>query len=222
MIQKALNREEGKKAAALRALDFVEPGMILGLGTGSTVRYFIEALGKRKHQIKAIATSSSSEVLALENGIPLLDATRVDKLDLTVDGADEIDSQKRMIKGGGGALLREKIAAKMSREMIAIIDGEKLVEKLGKHPLPVEILPWGMRATEREILQLGYKGTFRKGIFSDNGNALFDIHFTETLKHPERVETLISALPGVVATGFFFGLASRVIVGYSADEVVIV
>lgn len=222
MIQKTNNREEEKKAAALKALDFVKEGMLIGLGTGSTVRYFIEALGeavkKKKLHVAALATSISSEKLAQEYGILLLDAAKVDQLDLTVDGADEIDSKKRMIKGGGGALLREKITAKMSREMIVIVDAEKVVKHLGKHPLPLEILPWGQKATERELNELGFKGKFREKL-SDNGNALFDIHFDKPLSNPEEIEAKLVEIPGVVTTGFFFGLATRVIVGYSADEV---
>lgn len=219
MIQKQHNTDEEKKSAALKALDFVQEGMRLGVGTGSTVYYFIEGLAKKGLKVQALPTSKQTERELTLRGIPLLDPEKVSSLDLSVDGADEIDPQFRMIKGGGGALLREKITAKMTRERIVIVDSGKWVAKLGKHPLPVEILPWGKQATEREICQLGLSGTWRKDFTSDNGNPIFDIQFEAPLDSPESWEAKISALPGVLATGFFFQLASRVCVGYPNGEV---
>ena len=217
-----MNTDEGKKGAARKALDFVKPGMTLGLGTGTTIKYFIELLAEKKLSIQAIATSVQTEKLALRHGIPLLDPEKITHLDLAVDGADEIDPQGMMIKGGGGALLREKISAKMAGGLTVIVDETKRVQQLGKHPLPVEILPWGKQATEKELNKKGFFGKWRENILSDNGNALFDIHFKELITDPEEVNSQISSIPGVLATGFFFGLASRVIVGYLDGKVEIV
>lgn len=207
--------ESAKKGAALKALTFVKPGMKIGLGTGSTTRYFIEALGKSGLDIQAVATSNASLTLAKTHGIPLLDPEGVDSLDLTVDGADEITSEWQMIKGGGGALLREKIAASLSKEMIVIVDEGKVVNKLGKHPLPVEILPWGKEGTRRMIEALGFSGQFRTGYLTDNQNVIYDIYFRSPLEHPEKIEKALEAIPGIVATGLFFNLPTQVIVGYA-------
>lgn len=206
--------ESAKKQAALKALTFVKSGMKVGLGTGSTARYFIEGLGSSGLNVQAIATSDASYHLAQKHHIPLLDPESVDSLDLTVDGADEITPDWQMIKGGGGALLREKIAASLSKQMIVIVDEGKLVKKLGKHPLPVEILPWGKEGTRRTLEKLGFNGRFREGYLTDNGNVIFDIHLPEVLDHPENTERLLQDIPGIVATGLFFNLPTQVIVGY--------
>ena len=218
MLTDVKNRDEGKKAAAAAALTFVHPGMTIGLGTGSTVRYFIEALGKNNPGVQAIATSKASETLAKACGISLLDPEQIDLLDIANDGADEVDPEGRMIKGGGGALLREKIAAKMAGGLTVIIEASKKVHRLGAHPLALEVLPWGKLATERELRKLGFLGVWRKGL-SDNGNALFDVHFPALLSNPEEVNLELLKVPGVLATGFFFDLASRIIVGYGDGKV---
>lgn len=219
MIQNGKNHDEGKIAAAKAAMTFVQTGMTLGLGTGSTVNYFIQFLGQSGLKVQAIATSLKTEALAQAAGIPLLDPEAIREVDLAVDGADEIDPLGRMIKGGGGALLREKISAQMAGGLTVIVDKSKCVERLGTHPLPLEILPWGKRATERELNALGFKGKWRENTLSDNGNALYDLHFPHPLKDPEEINALLLNVPGVLATGFFFGLASRVIVGYRDGKV---
>jgi len=217
-----------KKAAAYAAADLIQDHMLIGIGTGTTVYHFINRLAERCHEglhIKAVASSRKTELLALERNIPITDINRVVALDLTVDGADEIDPQKRMIKGGGGALLREKILASMSREMFVIIDNHKQVEHLGAFPLPIEITPFASSATIYKLTQLGFDGKLRVAadeehfFVTDNGNYIYDITFTKPLLHPEAVFDAILPIPGIVEIGFFFNLASQVFVGYEDGSV---
>lgn len=218
-----------KKKVGYKAAEFVQEGMHIGLGTGTTAFYFIERLIQRCKEglkIGAVASSKRSLEQAREGKIPLLNIDEITSLDLTVDGADEIDSQKRMIKGGGGALAREKILAAMSREMIVIVDETKLVSSLGKCKLPVEIFPFGRMATLHHIAKAGYKGEFRKKsdgslYLTDNGNLIVDIHFSDVREAPEEDHEALIHLPGVVDTGFFFHLAGRVIVGFADGQVVV-
>jgi ribose 5-phosphate isomerase A len=218
-----------KKAVGYKAAELVENGMLIGLGTGSTVFFFIERLiqkCKEGLKIQVIASSNKSFQQANIGNIPMLEIDKVTTLDLTVDGADEIDPQKRMIKGGGGAHVREKIIATMSREMVVIVDESKLVSALGKHKLPVEVLPFARKATFHHIKKIGYHGTFRKKtdetlFVTDNGNLLIDIEFDSPRKHPEQDHETLIRIPGVVDTGFFFNLAGRVIIGYSDGQVII-
>ncbi len=216
-IQQEIKQRVGKAAA-----DFVKDGMLVGLGSGSTAACFIESLSQRCHEglkIQTVATSQRSAKLAQSQGIPVLDINTVKELDLTIDGADEIDSQMRMIKGGGGALLREKIIATMSREMIAIVDSSKLVKKLGAFGLPVEIIPFGHLAIEYKLFLLGFKGKWRLKddgtlYVTDNGHYILDIHYDHLTDSPERDHAMIRSVTGVVETGFFIGIAKKVIVGY--------
>jgi len=225
-----MSTQEMKQAVGNAAAKLVEKGMVVGLGTGSTASYFIAALIKRYQEenlsIHAVASSKHSFDLAHQGGIPLLDIDALTSIDLTVDGADEIDPSKQMIKGGGGALLREKIVAHMSHEMVVIVDETKLVPALGKSLLPVEILPFAHTATRHHIEKLGYRGSWRqtkKGdtYLTDNGNYIFDIHFSHLLDNPRNDEKAISSIPGVVETGFFFDLAGRVIVGFADGQIII-
>lgn len=209
-----------KEAAAKKALEFVQDGMVLGLGTGSTAVFFIKHLIERCKnglKIEAVSTSFASQKMAHEGGISILDINTLSSLDLTIDGADEIDPEKRLIKGAGGALVREKIVATMSHEMIVISDESKLVEKLGVHPLPVEILPFGAKATEKHITDLGLEGKWRQSsaekYVTDNQNWIFDIHFSTPPVSPESIHQSLIALPGVIDTGFFFHLAKRCVIG---------
>lgn len=224
-----MSRDAIKKAVGYKAAEFVKEGMRVGLGTGTTAFYFIERLIQKCREglhIQAVATSKRSFQQASEGGISMLDIDTITSLDLTVDGADEIDEQKRMIKGGGGALVRERIVASMSRELIIIVDESKVVSSLGKVKLPVEVIPFGQKATAHLIQKAGYHGEFRRlkngNLFiSDNGNWIFDIHFSKPLSEPEKDYETLLHLPGVVDIGFFFHLASRVIIGFSDGQVIV-
>lgn len=209
-----------KRAAGKKAADLIESGMSIGLGTGSTTAAFIEALiekCQRGLKIRAVASSERSHNQAIRGGISMLDVDEVTMLDLTVDGADEIDSHKRMIKGGGGALLREKIIASISQEMVVIVDESKCVSLLGKFPLPVEIAPFAYRATIHALNGKGYKGKLRLAdktpYRTDSGHFIFDVAFDALIDNPEYHEAVIRGIPGVMTTGFFFNLAGRIVVG---------
>ena len=217
-----------KRAAALAALDYVEDGMRLGLGTGSTARLFVEALaGKAAQGRKLICVPTSERTRKQAEGLGLtlstLDETPL--LDLTVDGADEIDGNIDLIKGGGGALLREKIVATSSKRMIVIADSSKQVETLGRFPLPVEVVSFGFKATARKIEQAcrwaGCNGpmTLRvrdgKPFVTDSGNVIFDCALGR-IDNPEKLSAALSSIPGVVEHGLFIGIASLALVGTGA------
>jgi ribose 5-phosphate isomerase A len=214
-----------KKAAAVEALKFVKPGMNIGLGTGSTARHFIEALAARVNMgldIRGIPTSEATANLARKLGIPLTTLEEKPYLDLTVDGADEFDPEFRLIKGGGGALLVEKIVASSSKFMVVIADESKRVKKLGKFPLPVEVIPFGARATawkmERvfKFLKLDAKMTLRvngKEPFMTDGRNLIVDCALGSIPEPERLDTLLNSIPGVVDTGLFCGICGIVLMG---------
>ncbi len=217
-----------KNAAAKKASKCVENGQTIGLGTGSTANFFIDHLSDRvKNEgllIKAVATSKKSSERALKGGISLIEPNEMTKIDLCVDGADEIDKELRMIKGGGGALLREKIIASSASKMIVIVDESKLVTHLGKFPLSLEILPFGHNATLYKLLNKGFDAHFRKNrdgshFYTDNQNLIIDIHFSSPLLHPEKIDEELKKIPGVLETGFFFHLAKQVIVGYPDGDV---
>ena len=213
---------EAKIAAGRKAVEWIQSGMIVGLGSGSTAECFIRCLIEACEsglRIQAVSSSRASSDLAKRGGIELLDINSVPRIDMTVDGADEIDSKKRMIKGGGGAHVREKILASSSDEMVVIVDNTKLVPSVGRNKLPVEIMFYGSPATRMKICELGIHGKWRindDGTFfiTENGNLLFDIHFESPPKAPEHLHEALLNIPGVVDTGFFFNLAGRVIIGY--------
>jgi ribose 5-phosphate isomerase A len=210
-----------KRQAAARALEHVREGMTLGLGTGSTAKHFVELLGERVRaglKIIGVPTSEATRAEAVRCGISLTTLDDVDRLDLTVDGADEIDPSLELIKGGGGALLREKIVAAASDRMIVIADDSKWVEVLGRFPLPIEVIPFGLAATQRGIgkafAQAGLSGqmVLRKGrdghvFVTDGGHWIVDAHLGRIADAP-RLAGLLSAIPGVVEHGLFIGLAS--------------
>jgi len=208
--------EAQKQAAAERALELVKPGTIVGLGTGSTARYFIEALASRVRnglKVQAVVTSLESRARAEAGGIPVTD--KVDgSLDLAVDGADEIDPAVNCVKGRGGALLREKIVAHASRRFVLIADETKLVGRLGRGPVPVEILPFLWEATSRSIESLGGRPELRMapgGPFkTDNGNLVLDTSFGAV---DAALGAALHSIPGVIEHGLFFGLARAAIVG---------
>lgn len=217
-----MNLEDAKKAAAKKAAEFIQSGMIVGLGSGSTSAYFIESLidqAKKGLKIQTVASSRQSADLAKKGGLQVLDINSLPRIDITVDGADEIDPKKRMIKGGGGAHVREKILASSSHEMVVIVDESKLVPAIGKAKLPVEVLFYGSPATRMKIEQLGYQGKWRTSpdetlYITENGNLIFDVQFPSPPSNPEKDHEMLISLPGVIDTGFFFNLAGRVVIGY--------
>lgn len=216
-----MSNDKGKQAAGYKAAELVQNGMKIGLGTGSTAYFFIKRLIERCKDglnIKAVATSKNSTDQARLGGIPLIDPLHLDYLDLDVDGADEIDRNKQMIKGGGGALFHEKIIARASKEMIVVIDESKLVEKLGGHALPIELSPYGFQNTILQLKALDLLGKVRmaheKPYVTDNGNYIWDADIREKKGDFRQLDQDIHKVPGVIATGFFWDLAGRVIIGY--------
>ena len=200
---------EAKRLAAEKAIDYVEDGMIVGVGTGSTVAYFIEALGRIKHRIQgAVSSSEQSSERLRALGIELLDLNSTGTLSLYVDGADECDPHKRLIKGGGAALTREKIIAEASRRFVCIVDPAKRVDVLGRFPLPVEVIPMARSLVAREILGMtGGQPVWRqsedgRGVVTDNGNVILDIHGL-AIVDPVALENAINQIPGVVSVGLF-------------------
>ncbi|MBD9478747.1 ribose-5-phosphate isomerase RpiA [Pseudoxanthomonas sp. PXM02] len=195
---------EAKRLAGEKAIEFVEDGMIVGVGTGSTVAYFIDALGGIKDRIKgAVSSSEQSTARLKQHGIEVLDLNHTGTLSLYVDGADECDPHKRLIKGGGAALTREKIIAEASKQFVCIVDPSKQVPVLGKFPLPVEVIPMARSLVAREILALtGGQPVWRDGVTTDNGNVVLDIH-NLSITDPVAMEREINQIPGVVAVGLF-------------------
>jgi ribose 5-phosphate isomerase A len=216
--------DELKRQAAARALEEVRDGMRLGLGTGSTAKHFVELLGERVQaglKVVGVPTSEVTRADAERCGIPLTTLDAIDRLDLTVDGADEIDPALNVIKGGGGALLREKIVATASDRMIVIADDSKWVDVLGRFPLPIEVIPFGLAATQRALneafAQGGVSGqmVLRQGkdghvFVTDGGHWIIDAHLGRIVDAP-RLATLLSAIPGVVEHGLFIGIAKAAV-----------
>ncbi len=222
-----MSNKEAKKAAGYFAAELIKDGMKVGIGTGSTVFYFIEKLLERcKGGLKISAAFSSirSKELALKGPIKWIPDDLFTRLDVTVDGADEIDPAKNMIKGGGGALLREKMLASSSDEMIVIVDESKARPCLGEVKLPVEICPFAYTSTIHKIEALSLQGEIRKGedgqpYHTDNGNLIIDLELTPPLFNPEKLHADLITIPGVMETGLFTSLAGRVIVGHSDGQV---
>ena len=210
-----MDQLEMKKIAAQAALQFVKPEMIVGVGSGSTVNCFIEALGSMKDEIKgAVAASKNSEELLKKHGIEVFSANDVTNLDIYVDGADEINPQKMMIKGGGAALTREKIVAALAKNFICIVDSSKQVDVLGStFPLPVEVIPMARSQVARKLVALGGAPEYREGVITDNGNIILDVHNFEIL-NPVEMEKELNNIAGVVTNGIFaLRPANTVIVG---------
>lgn len=195
---------EAKRLAGEKAIDYVEDGMIVGVGTGSTVAYFIDALGRIKHRIQgAVSSSEQSSERLRSHGIEVLDLNAVGPLPLYVDGADECDRHKRLIKGGGAALTREKIIAEASDRFVCIIDAAKQVDVLGRFPLPIEVVPMARSLVAREIVgQTRGQPVWRDGVTTDNGNWILDIHGL-AITDPVGLEALLNQIPGVVSVGLF-------------------
>ena len=210
-----MNQLEMKKIAAQAALQFVKPDMIVGVGSGSTVNCFIEALGTLKDQIKgAVAASKNSEALLREQGIEVFSTNDVSGLDIYVDGADEINPQKMMIKGGGAALTREKIVAALAKNFICIVDSSKQVDVLGStFPLPIEVIPMARSQVARQLVTLGGAPEYREGVVTDNGNIILDVH-NFAIMNPVEMEKELNNIAGVVTNGVFaLRAADTVIIG---------
>ena len=210
-----MNQLEMKKIAAQAALQFVKPDMIVGVGSGSTVNCFIKALGTLKDQIKgAVAASKNSEALLREQGIEVFSTNDVSSLDIYVDGADEINPQKMMIKGGGAALTREKIVAALAKNFICIVDSSKQVDVLGStFPLPIEVIPMARSQVARQLVTLGGAPEYREGVVTDNGNIILDVH-NFAIMNPVEMEKKLNNIAGVVTNGVFaLRPANTVIVG---------
>ena len=210
-----MNQLEMKKIAAQAALQFVKPDMIVGVGSGSTVNCFIEALGTLKDQIKgAVAASKNSEALLRQQGIEVFSTNDVSGLDIYVDGADEINPQKMMIKGGGAALTREKIVAALAKNFICIVDSSKQVDVLGStFPLPIEVIPMARSQVARKLVTLGGAPEYREGVVTDNGNIILDVH-NFAIMNPVEMEKELNNIAGVVTNGVFaLRPANTVIIG---------
>lgn len=195
---------EAKRLAAEKAIEYVEDGMIVGVGTGSTVAYFIDALARIQHRIKgAVSSSEQSTARLKQHGIEVLELNHTGTLSLYVDGADECDPGKCLIKGGGAALTREKIIAEASERFICIVDPSKQVPVLGSFPLPVEVIPMARSLVARQIRDItGGQPTWREGVVTDNGNQILDIHHLR-IADPVALEQQLNQLPGVVCVGLF-------------------
>ncbi len=210
-----MDQLEMKKIAAQAALQFVKPDMIVGVGSGSTVNCFIEALGTLKDQIKgAVAASKNSEERLRQQGIEVFSTNDVSSLDIYVDGADEINPQKMMIKGGGAALTREKIVAALAKNFICIVDSSKQVDVLGStFPLPIEVIPMARSQVARKLVTLGGAPEYREGVVTDNGNIILDVH-NFAIMNPVEMEKELNNIAGVVTNGVFaLRPADTVIVG---------
>lgn len=220
---KVMKQEVGKAAAAL-----VKSGMIVGLGTGSTTAYAIEYLGKRLQSgeltdVQGIPTSFQAEVLAKQYGIPLTTLDAADHIDIAIDGADEVDPQKNLIKGGGAAHTREKIVDALAAKFVVVVDSGKLVERLGStFLLPVEVIPMAIAPVMRAIEKLGGKPELRMGIkkagpvITDQGNMVIDVKF-DSIDHPAELEKTLNNIPGVLENGLFVGVADLILVGEVKD-----
>jgi len=231
-MQPTSAQDEAKKAAAAQAIEsFLKDGMIIGLGSGTTSRWLVRILGERVAQglrVTGVPSSKSTGQLAQEVGVSLADLNDVPQLDLTIDGADEIDSKGQMIKGGGANLLWEKIVATASKQMVCIIDESKLVETLGRFPLSVEVIPFAWRSTERHLRKLlenaglgkpviEMRGGLEKPLITDSGHYLLDCHL-EKILDPESLGEKLKQIPGVVEHGLFIGIATHAVIGHASGK----
>ena len=214
-----MTQNEMKQAAAEAAIAYVEDGSVVGVGTGSTADFFIAALGKIKHRIDGAVASSEGTAQKLKAlGIAVYDLNGVKELPVYVDGADEITLHLAMIKGGGGALTREKIVAAVARKFICIADHSKLVDVLGKFPLPVEVIPMARSYVAREIVKLGGQPAWRQGFITDNGNLILDVH-NMSITQPIELEAALNQITGVVTNGLFARRGADVLLLGTADGI---
>lgn len=205
---------ELKIKAAKAALAYVKEDMVIGVGTGSTVNFFIKELAAIKHKIDAcVSSSKATEALLKASGIPVIDLNAVQDLPIYIDGADEVTAHGEMIKGGGGALTREKIVASVAKQFICIVDDTKVVKHLGSFPVAVEVIPMARSFVARQIVKLGGDPEYREGFITDNGNVILDVHHL-TINTPIALEQQIKLIPGVVDNGIFANrLADTILVG---------
>jgi ribose 5-phosphate isomerase A len=218
--------DQEKEAAARASLRFVKDGQVVGLGTGSTAAYFIKLLGEEVKvglRVRGIPTSVRSRELAVSLGIPVITLDDCQEIDVTVDGADEIDPQLRLIKGGGGALLREKIVASATKQMIVVADASKQVQRLGKFPLPVEVIRFAQALVAKRIAALGAEVQLRRdatgnAYLTDENNYILDCRFGE-IRDPDRLARELSEMPGVVEHGLFIGMASLALLARGSEIV---
>ncbi|NRF91311.1 ribose-5-phosphate isomerase RpiA [Paenibacillus frigoriresistens] len=217
-----------KQLAAEKAVEFIEDGMVVGLGTGSTAYWAIHKIAQRIQKglrIRAVASSRDSEELANKLGIPMVPFSEIELIDLTIDGADEVDPHLNLIKGGGGALVREKILASNSKRFFVIVDESKRVEHLGQFPLPVEIVPFAANFTINKLKELGCNTRIRmsndKEYITDNGNIIVDCNF-EKIVEPRELNKQINLIPGVLDNGLFTRMVSSLIIGYNDGKVKII
>lgn len=198
-----MNQDELKQAVAKAALEHVEPGSIIGIGTGSTANYFIDYLAEIKHTIEATVASSEASAERLRgHGIQVEDLNMVSEISVYVDGADETTEHLHLVKGGGGALTREKIVAAVAKKFVCICDESKLVPMLGAFPLPVEVIPMARSYVARELVKLGGQPVYREGCVTDNGNVILDVHGLQIM-NPVELETQLNMITGVVTNGLF-------------------
>jgi ribose 5-phosphate isomerase A len=214
------DKEAGKKAAAQAALDHVPKGAIVGVGTGSTVNFFIDALAAIKRRIEGAVSSSGASTQRMKAlGIPVIELNGIDDLPVYIDGADEVTRHLTMIKGGGGALTGEKIVAAVARKFVCIADDSKLVDVLGTYPLPVEVIPFARNYVGRELAKLGGQPKLRAGVISDYGNMILDVHGLRILK-PLELELKLNQIAGVVTNGLFAARpADLLLLGTSSGDV---
>lgn len=212
-----MTQDEKKQSVARAALEYVEPGTIVGVGTGSTANYFIDALAEVKHKIDGSVASSEESARRLEaHGIPVLDLNSAGELSVYVDGADESTRHLCLIKGGGGALTREKIVAAVASRFVCVVDDSKLVDRLGAFPLPVEVIPMARSYVARRIVRMGGQPELREGFTTDNGNIILDVHNLEILE-PAKIESELNQITGVVCNGLFAQRPADVLlIGYDS------
>lgn len=207
-----MTQDEMKKLAAIKALDFVKDDTIVGVGTGSTVNHFIDALETIKHRILGAVSSSDDSTKRLEaHGIEVFDLNSIDVIDVYIDGADEINKHMHMIKGGGAALTREKIVSAVAKTFVCIADSSKQVEVLGKFPLPVEVIPMARSYVARELVKLGGDPVYRQGVITDNGNVIIDVHNLKIID-PIKLESQINGIVGVVTNGLFAQRGANILI----------
>jgi ribose 5-phosphate isomerase A len=216
-----MNADEKKRIAAIAALDHVKPDSIIGIGTGSTVNSFIDVLAERRIRVRAVSSSVASSVRLQTAGIETLDLNDVGEIEVYIDGADEATRERHLIKGGGGALTREKIVAAASKRFVCVVDDAKIVERLGKFPLPVEVIPMARELIARKLVALGGRPVWRQKAVTDNGNHILDVHDL-AITDPVAMEQTINQWAGVVTVGLFASRPADVLLVGTENGLVVI